>query len=173
MPKSFFFDTDKVRLAMDEAERRAQSKMGAYVRTRAKSLLRRRKKISAPGSPPSVHSTDSIATLKNIRFGYDTASRSTVIGPLGLNVVDRLNGNIGRGTVPALHEFGGLRGVIEVAMFGDKNNWQRFDQRRKIGKYTTWPKRIRSTRYPARPFMAPALASVGNMLIDALRKSLR
>ena len=39
--------------------------------------LRRRKRPSKPGESPSVHSTDRVATLKNILFGFD--GRYTVV----------------------------------------------------------------------------------------------
>lgn len=153
--KAAFFDSEKVRRHLEIADLKAQSKIGAYIRTRARSSLRRRKSTSSPGSPPSVHSSDGVATLKNIRFGYDFKTKSTVVGPVGLNTVDKLNGRSARGIAPKLHEFGGTRSVLEVQW--PDGRWQRFDNRRKFGDYTTWPKRWRKAKYPPRPFMAPAM----------------
>lgn len=134
--KGAFFDSAKVIAAMDRADRKAQSKFGAYVRTRARSSLRRRKKASAPGSPPSVRSKHPYATLKNILFGFDVKTRSTIVGPVGLKR--------GKAVVPGLHEFGGT-----AVRFG------------------------KTARYPARPFMAPALKAEAPKFPNLFRASLR
>ena len=80
MPGNFvFFDKQAVLNATDEATRQALSKFGAFVRTRARSSIRSRKKISRPGQPPSSHS----GHLKRlIYFGYDKPNKSVVVGPL-------------------------------------------------------------------------------------------
>lgn len=89
-----FFDRDKVMKAVAAADRRALSKFGAYVRTRARSSIRTRKKASAPGQPPSSHK----GWLKqHLYFAWDQATRSVVVGPAQL----------GRGTAPRALEFGG------------------------------------------------------------------
>jgi len=137
--KGAFFDSAKVIKAMATADRKAQSKFGAYVRTRARSLLRRRKKASSPGSPPSVHASGKYATLKNVLFGYDVRSRSTIVGPV------LLRNKSAKASVPKLHEFGGS--VL-----------------RPSGK---------TARYPARPFMAPALAAERPRFPNLFRASLR
>ena len=69
--KQLFFDRRLVQNRMSKANRKALSKAGAFIRRRARSSLRRRKRVSAPGQPPSVHSTDGVATLKNILFAYE------------------------------------------------------------------------------------------------------
>jgi hypothetical protein len=61
--KDFFFDRQSVIDRMTKANRRALSKVGAFIRRRARSSLRRRKRRSQPGSPPSVHSRDSVAAV--------------------------------------------------------------------------------------------------------------
>ncbi len=48
-----FFDTDRVKRAAGVAARRNLSKVGAFVRTGARSSIRKRKGISTPGQPPS------------------------------------------------------------------------------------------------------------------------
>lgn len=137
--KGAFFDSAKVIKAMNNADRKIQSKFGAYVRTRARSSLRRRKKPSSPGSPPSVRSRDTYATLKNILFGYDAKTHSTIVGPV------LLRNKSAKYSVPKLHEFGGS--VL-----------------RRDGK---------TARYPARPFMAPALAAERPKFPSLFRASLR
>lgn len=80
--KSGFFDRALVIGAMDEATRKALSKFGAFVRQRARSSIRNRKKASQPGSPPHGH----VGLLKRfILFSFDKINRSVVIGPALLN----------------------------------------------------------------------------------------
>ena len=68
--------------AADAANRRNLSKAGAFVRTTARSSIRKRKEISAPGQPPSSHT----GLLKRfIFFGYDADRKTVVIGPMRLN----------------------------------------------------------------------------------------
>lgn len=92
--KSAFFDRAAVMAAVDPATRAALSRMGAFVRTRAKSSIRKRKKGSAPGSPPSSHTGQ---LRKLVFFAYDPAARSAVVGPL----------KWGKGEAPAVLERGG------------------------------------------------------------------
>jgi len=88
--------------ATDRATRRVFSKFGAYVRRAAKSSIRKRKAISAPGKPPSSHT----GLLKRfILFGYDPAKRSVVIGPLRLT-------RRGRGDAPQALEEGGTSRMV-------------------------------------------------------------
>lgn len=77
--KSLFFDRKSVLEGVDKATRVALSKFGAFVRTRARSSIRTRKEVSAPGSPPSSHT----GRLKaGVLFGYDPEARSVIIGPV-------------------------------------------------------------------------------------------
>ena len=97
-----FFDTKAVRGKVDAGTRRVLSKFGAFVRRTARSSIRKRKRISEPGSPPSSHTG---LLKKFIFFGYDPAQRSVVIGP------ERLSQK-GRGEAPHLLEYGGT-GTVE------------------------------------------------------------
>ena len=74
-----FFDSDKVQRAVDRATRRVLSKAGAYIRTRAKSSIRKRKKVSPAGKPPHSHRGD---LRRLIYFAYDPAMRSVIVGPV-------------------------------------------------------------------------------------------
>ena len=95
--KSLFFDSPKVVRAVDKSTRRVLSRFGAFVRRSAKQSIRKRKKASAPGSPPSSHT----GLLKRfIFFGYDRQKDSVVIGPI------RLTDN-NRGQAPSILEYGG------------------------------------------------------------------
>jgi len=96
-----FFDTDRVKRAADSAARKNLSKAGAFVRTAAKSSIRKRKAISAPGQPPSSHTG---LLKKFIFFGYDAARKTVVVGPM------RLNQKIG--AAPEALEHGGPSTVV-------------------------------------------------------------
>ena len=93
--KQMFFDGKAVAKAVDKAARRVLSRFGAFVRTGARHSIRKRKAVSAPGSPPSSH----VGLLRKlILFGYDRTRRSVVIGPMPLH----------RGSdAPQLLEYGG------------------------------------------------------------------
>ena len=164
-----FFDRPAIQKAVDRETRRAISRSLAYVRTRQRSLLRRRKKPSAPGKPPSVRSRDPVATLKKIRFAYHAATKSGVVGPIKLNQRQRLRGG-GVATVSQLMEFGGRVTIEEEASeYALKKRgpaaWRRRDNRR--GKRPHMVYRRRRANYPARPSARPALAleqTAGNIL---------
>jgi len=80
--KGLFFDSKKVIDATTRAERKVLSRFGAYVRRSARSSIRKRKRASAPGQPPSSHT----GLLKRfIFFAYDPGRKSVVIGPARLN----------------------------------------------------------------------------------------
>lgn len=80
--KSNFFDRKAVMAAVDKARLRVLSKFGAYVRTTARRSIRKRKRVSDAGSPPSSHT----GRLRDfLFFAYDPRSESVVIGPAKLN----------------------------------------------------------------------------------------
>jgi hypothetical protein len=136
------------------------SKIGAFVRQRARSSLRRRKKASKPGSPPSVHSSDSFATLKNILFAYDADTKSVVVGPVALRG--------GHGVaVPGLHEFGGSTRVNEYQLSGGL--WTRVRLKRATIKAT----RTVPATYPSRPYMGPAEKAERGKFTDAFKGSFK
>jgi len=96
--KRMFFDTKTVRAKTDKATRRVLSRFGAFVRQTAKRSIRKRKKASQPGRPPSSH----VGRLKKfIYFGFDVVRRSVVIGPVRLT-------QKGRGAAPPALEHGGV-----------------------------------------------------------------
>ena len=145
-----FFDRPAVVNAVDRAERKALSRIGAFIRRRARSSLRFRKRVSLPGETPSIHSRDKAASLKNILFAFQPASHSVLIGPVGL-------GEKQGATVPERIEFGGAWEVLEEQWKHTNNadRWFSRDARRRVDPR----KRYRSRRieYAARPFMGPAL----------------
>lgn len=100
--KRLFFDKAAVQAAFTKQERQRLSKFGAFVRTRAKSSIRKRAKPSAPGSPPSSHTG---LLKKHIYFAADPVNRSVVIGPTPLE--DRT------AVAPEALEVGGMSEVSE------------------------------------------------------------
>jgi hypothetical protein len=76
--KGGFFDREKVKRSVDSGTRRVLSKFGAFVRTRAKTSIRKKKGTSPPGQPPYSH----VGLLRKfILFAYDAQRQSVVIGP--------------------------------------------------------------------------------------------
>ena len=97
-----FFDRRKVTRAADAATRRVLSKAGAFVRTTARHSIRRRKRISAPGEPPSSHTG---LLRRFLFFGYDRRRKTVVVGPM------RLNQKVGN--APEALEYGGTSVIVE------------------------------------------------------------
>jgi hypothetical protein len=92
-----FFDSKKVLAAVDRAARRVLSKFGAFVRTRARTSIRKRKGVSLPGGPPHSH----VGLLRRfLFFSYDPDNKSVVIGPA------KISGTVDPDALPAL-EYGG------------------------------------------------------------------
>jgi hypothetical protein len=112
--------------------RKVLSKFGSFVRQRAKTSLRKKRKkargqtISQPGKPPVSH-TDLVKKL--ILFDYDDGRRSVVIGPIKIRKPDP--------DALEMLEHGGIT-----------------RRRRRRGGRT---KQV-TAFYRARPFMGPALA---------------
>ena len=92
--KDSFFDRHVVMTAMGNAKRKVLSKAGAFIRTAAKTSIRKRKKSAPPGSPPHSHE-GSLRRL--ILFGYDRSTDSVVVGPVGFK----------KSTAPNVLEHGG------------------------------------------------------------------
>lgn len=100
-----FFDAPKIKQMMDQKSRQALSKMGAFIRRRARSSIRRNQKVSEPGRPPHAHTsaggTGFAAGIKFIVFAYDARAKSAIIGPIAFNQ--------GKGECPELLEHGGVK----------------------------------------------------------------
>jgi hypothetical protein len=150
--KSWFFDTQRVIRAVEKGRIRALSKVGAFVRTRMKSIIRKRKKISQPGSPPSSH----IGLLKKlIFFAYDPGPASVVIGPaLTTQTSIDAAGRPIQGAIPGVLERGGQIRVREPGW------WRR-------GGGRAAPMRV--VTVAARPYAGPALAAEQRKIPEAFR----
>lgn len=153
--QQFFFDREKVIARIGKINARRLSRAGAYIRTTAKQkVLRRRNRVSLPGQPPSVHSQDSTATLKNIQFAMNPVDESVIVGPVKLNTRERSAGGE-LTTVPERLEKGGI-GIIEEERWLGSTVWRRRDQRRNSSDKKTYRKR--RAVYRPRPFMSVALS---------------
>jgi hypothetical protein len=173
--KDSFFDRPAVVAALGRARTKALSRAGAFVQRRARSSMRRRKKSSAPGQPPSAHSTSN-RTLKTILFAFDGRVDRMIVGPEELNQVE--DTIMARTTVPALHEFGETALILEkrwVPNVGQPSRWRRMDRRRSVRLYDNGREetRRRAAQYPKRPFMAPALKAEAPKFPDLFGNSIK
>lgn len=143
--KSGFFDRKAVIRSVEAGRLNGLSRFGGLVRKTAQRSMRKRKKSSAPGKPPSVHE----GSVKRLLFyAYDSGTRSVVAGPVGF-APSKTKLAIG-GTVPEVLEKGGAVGYREQRLSGGL--WVRWRKR-----YSGHPERTRIVPQAARPFMAPAL----------------
>lgn len=78
--KRFFFDREAVRKKLKRKRLKAVRRAAMTTRKIARRSLRRRKRISKPGETPSVHTSNSVVTLKNIQAGFDTSAESAIVG---------------------------------------------------------------------------------------------
>jgi hypothetical protein len=100
--KQLFFDRKRVTSALDKGTRKVLSQFGALVRKTARWSIRKRKRSSLPGQPPSSHT----GLLKRFLFySYDDSRKSVVIGPAKLNAK--------KGYVPEVLEYGGTT-LLEI-----------------------------------------------------------
>lgn len=178
---TLFFNEGTVAQAVDRGKKGALSKIGAFIRRGAKSLLRYGKGNSEPGQPPTVHKSAPIKKIKYKKingkstpisskvqalsplreflfFVYDASTQSVVIGPAKTNQVHFEAGPTGKprpvtGTVPSVLEFGGT--VTKMEVQGAGGGWRRADlrsRRRLAGSRI----RFRRSTYEPRPYMGPA-----------------
>lgn len=153
--KKLFFDRPGVMRSMDAARLKFLARAGAFVRRSAKSSIRKRKRISHAGAPPSSHT----GMLRDRIFFWMVQKlfRSTVkIGPAALNMVYAgANGKPRVGLVPEVLEFGGEIGVREIQT--PKGKWIGQRGSHIPGWAKMLPARVRYVYVSARPYMRPAL----------------
>ncbi len=94
--RELFFNTKAVTSRVDKATWRVLSKFGAFVRIAARHSIRKRKRISLPGAPPSSHTG---LLRRHIYFSYEPQRKTVVVGPVVLGG--------GEAVVPPLLEHGG------------------------------------------------------------------
>lgn len=140
-----FFAPERVMAATDRAARRVMNKWGGGVKIRMRRSIRRRKRASRPGEPPSAHAPGG-SGLKYIRYSYNARRRSVLVGVVR-NDSPRLYGQ--RQTVPELHELGGV-----VSVLGRDG-------------------RVRPGNYPKRPIAKPVFDEQYPRLPEMYRNAVR
>jgi hypothetical protein len=159
--KASFFDTAGLTDKVEAAKLKALSAIGAYTRKVARNSMKRRKDASPPGTPPNAH----VGLFKSLMFfAYDATAKSVVIGP-ALFTGGRLSGSAV--PAPAVEEFGGQQALVKkvfqkvTGRKATKSQADAFLRKVKDGsivrKKATFVLEKKAARYPARPFMAPAL----------------
>lgn len=142
--KSQFFDRKAVRDQVGRAKAAAFARAASFVWTRAKRSIRKRKKASKPGQPPSSHE----GSLRRLYlFAFDPRTESAVVGPAAF----------GKGVVPELLEYGGKGEVREYQLSGGR--WVKGGNPLLKGNRLGRSQRVRKYRIAARPSAAPALAA--------------
>jgi hypothetical protein len=159
--KNFFFDRPAVMRAAGRAKTAALARFAGYVRSVARRSMRRRKGgTSAPGQPPFAHSGE-IRDL--LFFAYEPRTGTFVVGPLGF----RTKGGV---TVPELHEKGGTRTAYKGETITVKNPIGRDPTTGRFFSRGSHRVKITGTiKYPARPFMAPALKTSTPKFAESFR----
>lgn len=138
----WFFDAPAVLKTVDAGTAKVLSKFGAFVRRTMKSSIRKRRKSSEPGKPPSSHT----GLLKQfIFFSFDPRSRSVVIGP------EKLNAKIGQ--------------VLEALEYGGQTTVATYRNRKVVGKETKY---IRARPF-ARPALEMELSKLPEMWRDSVK----
>ncbi len=125
-----FFDRPAVLKRADRAKVNVLRRQSGLIAKIAKRSIRRRKKSSKPGQPPSAHAKQT-PNLKTILYALEDGGQSAVVGPLGFNQ---------KADVPHKLEFGGNVDIISAG-----------------GRRTR--KKLRTVTIQPRPFMAPAEAT--------------
>jgi hypothetical protein len=147
-----FFEPQKIAKSADDTMQRYFLRVGAFTRRRARSIIRKRKKPSQPGQPPSSH----VGTLKNFLFfaKHPDHRVGVIVGPAKTNQITRDSGGA-RANIPDVLEHGGTIVIVERALKRTEN-WHRMDMRRAT---RPWEKtRSRTVTIQPRPYMAPAFA---------------
>lgn len=179
--KKFFFTADAVTKRLEKAKLTALRRFGGYLAKTAKRSMRYRKGPSAPGQPPSAHKNKRRAALKKMGramnngallrellfFAYDPTTDTVVVGPQGFAAK---GSNV---PTPQLHEEGGERtgqkgDVLEVKNPAGRDERGRFFSRG-VHLIRMEGKRL---RFPARPYMAPALKKTRAKFAEMFRSTL-
>lgn len=125
-----FFDRQPVVSAVDRTKKRVLNRFGAYVRRTARQSIRKRKRVSRPGEPPSSRKGQ---LRRFLCYGYEPGRDSVVIGPAKLSR--------SRFSIPEILEHGGVS-TVRVRSHKDRRGRRRRTRRQ--------------VAYAARPFMQPA-----------------
>ncbi len=121
--KNAFFDRPKVKAAVSDQTRKVLGYAGGDIRRQGRRSMKsggKKRKASAAGTPPNRHTNDNVTTLRNILFGFESKT-SIIVGPIRLNQKHVIEGQLMHGTVPGIHEKGGVMGHREKWLPYDLN----------------------------------------------------
>ncbi len=152
-----FFDRAGIIAKMDEKTNKVLSNTGAFARTVMQRGMKYRKSPSPVGGYPSAHRGNPLLREK-IRFGYDEATKSVVIGPALLDKTDKEVAAAGK-TVPELINYGGV--VMRRKVYDPKLKQIRHLHRTQ--KPIPW-------HYGARPFAELTLPIASKKLAENMEK---
>jgi len=126
---------------------------------------------SAPGTPPHTHVPGGhmLGFRRNLYNAYDRSTHSAVVGPSRKGA---------EWFIPQLHEYGGskrLKGYVWKPKYAryTKPIIRWVSERENPGSQWAPIGQTRTFRYPARPFMRPALAKCRGRLAALFRNTLR
>jgi hypothetical protein len=97
---NLFLEFDKLIEAVGKEAAVRMRAIGANLRTRMRRSLKRRKRASAPGTPPHAHAPGG-SGLKAVRFKYDRKDMNLVVGSIKYGDQNQSR------PAPNIHEFGG------------------------------------------------------------------
>lgn len=170
--KRSFFDRPAIIAKIGQRVAKGLNRAGGAVKVTAQRSLRKRKKPSPPGMPPTRR-TEMGRGLSAILYGFDGRD-SVVIGPVKLNGSSGLDPTT---TVPGLHERGESATLHEsrfVMPSGKATEWRAVPRRVRPGRDgQRMEQRRRSVKYPARPFMQPALEKIKPRLPKLFANSIK
>lgn len=147
--KLAYFDRGIIRSNWSKIAKDPIGKSGNLVRRIARGSIRRggkKKKPSSPGSPPRSHKKGKTPPFKMIYSVPEAMGTRTVVGMVGFGKAPGSTEPI-----PGLAEHGGTaRRRVFVKAGQHRTKKGRFGRNR-------YKPEVRNVRYPARPFMQPAL----------------
>jgi hypothetical protein len=164
-----FFDRVKVDNAIDKARVRVLSKFGAFVRQRAITSLRYRKRSSRAGEKPTAWRSGRFGGKSPLRLflysAYDPRTETAVIGPAKLSKV------ASRNALVLLERGGTARGdgrTVYVKRAAGRDARGRF-----VTRGTDEVTLSGTLNYRPRPFMGPALEAERPKLAPMWRNSIK
>lgn len=189
--KKTFFRPELITDPAEKAIVRVLSKAGAFLRRKQQSLIRYRKKPSAPGQPPSAHRSERFTRAKTnkktgqvtrqaasplhdlIFFGLDDSKKSVVSGPVpflksrqaGIPETLEKGGTVVK-LVPVKQPQGRPAGLIQAAAYK-----LMILEGRIVPAPTQYFKR--AVQIAARPSAVPALKSEAPKFADAFKNAIR
>lgn len=132
-----FFDKKHVQDRLGKAKAKAMGRSLAYIQRTAQNSMRRRKKASDPGDPPSRHFGGRDQGLGRIWFFYEEQAERGIVGPIKFRSGMRSNWIMPR-PVPSTLEFGAS---VLSKTFAYDSKWRRISKDGTVTYYTPTGKR--------------------------------